>query len=1010
MTMTIKPDMTKIWADTGAKVQPPEAKIASGWGYEMMPFEWENWIQNRNDSMLSHINQRGIPEWDANTEYFANKSYVTGSNGLVYAALVNNTNVNPVSDVTGKWVRAFPSVTGGGASGTWSISVSGNSATTTKLATARGINTVLFDGTSNITVEPYVERDDSTNATRYLTFVDSSTAGHQRLNMDLGLTYNPSTGVLAATITGNAATATKWATSRSISITGDATWTVSLDGSANATAALTLAGSGVVAGTYNNVATQVRPFTVDAKGRITAIGDGVLVTPAFSSVTGKPTTLDGYGITDAAPSSHVGATGGAHGVATTSTAGFMSSADKTKLDGVAVNANNYVHPTTDGNLHVPATGTNSQNKVLVAGATPGSFSWVDFDFSYMPLASIKHPVKVATTGAITLAGLQTIDGVALAEGDRVLVKDQSNSINNGIYVASAGAWVRAADSNTPEKLSSALVSVALGTAHAGRRFQTNFNPTGVIGTNEVVWARLVDTRMASTVVGSAPGTAASGTSFNYARQDHVHPVQTTITGNAATATKLETARLINDVSFDGSSNIHVQWKYSDIPASADLNNYNSQGLFRCPSNSVGATLTNAPIANPFTLRVYSTADNPEAVLQEVVSYHPNTSRRYYQRTCHSGTWSAWSNVYTSVDPQTTITGNAGSATVLQTGRTISMTGDVTWTSASFDGSANVTGTATLANSGVTAGTYNNVANKIRPFTVDAKGRITSVGTEVTIAPNWSDIVSKPTTLSGYGITDAAPKNSPAFTGVPTVPTATAGTNTTQIASTAFVTSAVSAVTGRLLNVRVFTTANSGSTYTPTAGTTSVVVEAVGAGGGGGGAKATNSSQYSYGTGGDSGKYGKARFTSGFSGVTLTIGSGGTGVAGNTGNSGGNTSFGSLLVCPGGSGGLAINQTTTTQISMYGSFPTASAVTGANIMSHHGFPGIGGRSNGTFNTNGDSGCSSYLGNGGGIVSLGNAGLAATGYGGGGGGACNDVSNTARAGGNGGDGVIIVYEYA
>lgn len=884
MTMTIKPDMTQIWANTGAKVQPPEAKIASGWGYEMMPFEWENWIQNRNDSMLSHINQRGIPEWDANTEYFANKSYVTGSNGLVYAALVNNTNVNPVSDVTGKWVRAFPSVTGGGASGTWSISVSGNSATTTKLATARGINTVLFDGTSNITVEPYVERDDSTNATRYLTFVDSSTAGHQRLNMDSGLTYNPSTGVLAATITGNAATATKWATPRSISITGDATWTVSLDGSANATAALTLADSGVVAGTYNNVATQVRPFTVDAKGRVTAIGDGVLVTPAFSSVTGKPTTLGGYGITDAAPSSHVGATGGAHGVATTSTAGFMSSADKTKLDGVAANANNYVHPTTDGNLHVPATGTNSEDKVLVAGATPGSFSWVDFDFSYMPLASIKHPVKVATSVAITLAGLQTIDGVALAEGDRVLVKDQPGSLDNGIYVASAGAWARAADSNTPEKLSSALVSVALGTLHAGRRFQTPFKSTDVIGTNVIDWARLVDSRMASTVVGSAPGTAAVGISLNYARQDHVHPVQTTITGNA------------------------------------------------------------------------------------------------------------------------------GSATILQTGRTISMTGDVTWTSASFDGSANVTGTATLANSGVTAGTYNNVANKVRPFTVDAKGRITSVGTEVTIAPNWSDIVSKPTTLSGYGITDAAPLASPALTGVPTVPTATAGTNTTQIASTAFVTSAITAATGRLLNVRVFTTANSGSTYTPTAGTTSVVVEAVGAGGGGGGAKATNSSQYSYGTGGDSGKYGKARFTSGFSGVTLTIGSGGTGVAGNTGNSGGNTSFGSLLVCPGGSGGLAINQTATTQLSMYGSFPTASAVTGANIMSHHGFPGIGGRSNGSFNTNGDSGCSSYLGNGGGIVSLGNAGLAATGYGGGGGGACNDVSNTARAGGNGGNGVIIVYEYA
>lgn len=56
---------------------------------------------------------------------------------------------------------------------------------------------------------------------------------------------------------------------------------------------------------------------------------------------------------------------------------------------------------------------------------------------------------------------------------------------------------------------------------------------------------------------------------------------------------------------------------------------------------------------------------------------------------------------------------------------------------------------------------------------------------------WSKISSTPTTLSGYGITDAAPLSSPALTGTPTAPTATAGTNTTQIATTAFVQAAVS---------------------------------------------------------------------------------------------------------------------------------------------------------------------------------------------------------------------------
>lgn len=67
---------------------------------------------------------------------------------------------------------------------------------------------------------------------------------------------------------------------------------------------------------------------------------------------------------------------------------------------------------------------------------------------------------------------------------------------------------------------------------------------------------------------------------------------------------------------------------------------------------------------------------------------------------------------------TSVTGNAGTATKLATARSIAMTGDVTWSIAAFDGSANVTAAGTLANSGVTAGTYNSV-------TVNAKGLVTA---------------------------------------------------------------------------------------------------------------------------------------------------------------------------------------------------------------------------------------------------------------------------------------------
>jgi phage-related tail fiber protein len=78
-----------------------------------------------------------------------------------------------------------------------------------------------------------------------------------------------------------------------ITVSGDVT------GSGTTSMALTLAASGVTAGTYNNSATAVSPITVDAKGRVTAIGTAVSVTPAWTSVSGKPTTLSGFGITDA---------------------------------------------------------------------------------------------------------------------------------------------------------------------------------------------------------------------------------------------------------------------------------------------------------------------------------------------------------------------------------------------------------------------------------------------------------------------------------------------------------------------------------------------------------------------------------------------------------------------------------------------------------------------------------------------------------------------------------------
>ena len=60
----------------------------------------------------------------------------------------------------------------------------------------------------------------------------------------------------------------------------------------------------------------------------------------------------------------------------------------------------------------------------------------------------KESVVAATTGNITLSNTQTVDGVALAVGNRVLVKNQSTASQNGIYIVSSGAWTRSSDAVT----------------------------------------------------------------------------------------------------------------------------------------------------------------------------------------------------------------------------------------------------------------------------------------------------------------------------------------------------------------------------------------------------------------------------------------------------------------------------------------------------------------------------------------------------------------------------------
>ena len=98
----------------------------------------------------------------------------------------------------------------------------------------------------------------------------------------------------------------------------------------------------------------------------------------------------------------------------------------------------------------------------------------------------KQSVKAASTANIaSLSGAMTIDGVALAAGDRVLVKDQSTASANGVYVVAAGAWARAADMNAWDEHVSAYLFVEQGTVNADMGFLCTVDPGGMLGTTPV---------------------------------------------------------------------------------------------------------------------------------------------------------------------------------------------------------------------------------------------------------------------------------------------------------------------------------------------------------------------------------------------------------------------------------------------------------------------------------------------------------------------------------------------
>ena len=443
----------------------------------------------------------------------------------------------------------------------------------------------IYTGVTTTTWTRTTDSDSSSDIASAVVAIDEGTANGGRLFTNtfkatdtLGTTamawyevvYN--SGTWAISTTGSAATLT---TGRTIGMTGDVTWTsASFNGSANVTGTSTLAtitDSGT--GTFKKI-------TTDTKGRVT--GTQAVAQADITGLLGAGSITNTM-IANTAVANLSGTNTGDQTITLTGDiTGSGTGSFATTLANSGVTAGTYSKVTVDGKGRVTAGSTQTMEDI--------------------PDATFKRSVRAATTANITLSAPQSIDGIALVAGDRVLVKDQTTTSQNGIYVVAAGEWTRALDADTSSKIASALVAVDSGTVNGGKLFDNDFKTTDTLGTTSMTWSSNLDSGSLSSTTPLVAGTAAIGTGTTVARADHVHPAQATITGNAGTATTLQTARTISGVSFNGSANIDIEDRLGTAKASAATVTIGTSGLGDYFHITGTTTITSLGTANAAGIR------------------------------------------------------------------------------------------------------------------------------------------------------------------------------------------------------------------------------------------------------------------------------------------------------------------------------------------------------------------------------------------------------------------------
>jgi hypothetical protein len=217
----------------------------------------------------------------------------------------------------------------------------------------------------------------------------------------------------------------------------------------------------------NSGLTYVQDLTFDANGHVTGI-QSVAIQSASTSQAGVAQLSDSTSTTSSVLAATSTAVKSAYDVASAA----LPKAGGSMTGSIVIPTGQHITLT-----DAPSVGTDAVNKNYVDGNLAG-LTW-------------KNSVKAATNGNITLSGAQTVDGVALVAGDRVLVKNQTTASANGIYVVAAGAWTRSTDmdATTPiNEVNSAAVFVEGGTTFADTGW-TQVNNVSTLETDAIAFTQ-----------------------------------------------------------------------------------------------------------------------------------------------------------------------------------------------------------------------------------------------------------------------------------------------------------------------------------------------------------------------------------------------------------------------------------------------------------------------------------------------------------------------------------------